>query len=266
MDLLEHLKAKAAETAEKKPEPTEELGGDLLAKMENPEAKPKGGFSSEGIAARMEGGDGAPQCDCGAHIAGECPECDGSTPHKLGPMPEPPPGDGDRPQQKSQDGTREVCPTCGKAFKHLAKHKCKGAAPQEKRETPALNPPPAVEVSREPEKKEASEEPPAEPEGAKGYVLLIDALYEAVEEDVDIVYLGELVAPLCLEVAQENRVAHWQLVEYARGPGFLSVKLERYLVETGVDGAVYLDSMTPEGKACKETLRRHARAVIQGVR
>jgi len=220
MDLLERLKAQASKTTETKPD--ESTGSDLLERMKN------------------AGGE-VEQCGCGSHLEGECDECEDPV---NPPPPEPEP-------------EKNECPTCGKSFKHLSRHKCKGAV-----ETPPETPP-----QEKPEAKDADTDMSnTERSEKRGFVLLIDCLYEAAEEDVEIVYLGDIVAPMGEAVAKENKVVHWQVVEYARGPGFLAAKLEEYLVSTGVDGVMYLDSMTPEGKACKETLRRHARAVIQGVR
>jgi hypothetical protein len=70
-------------------------------------------------------------CNCGAHLLGECPECDaqdtepavmkrlrtiGATQGVNRPVDDNPPGEG-------------VCPLCGKTFKILSRHKCKEALP-----------------------------------------------------------------------------------------------------------------------------------------
>jgi len=250
-----------------------------------PAEAPKNGFNAEGVAQRMRDlgqGDGINPPE------GAAPEQEGAqgAPQespKLGPMPAPP-GEQEGaqgPPAASEDG-KTPCPHCGKGYKHLSKHRCKLAPgleaayvepPVEAEPRNAEPPPPAVEVIITPSEHVLAPPPAAEiwnepreaPAASDGYLLLIDAIYEAAD-DTDIVYLGDIVAPLCEAVARENRVEQWQLVEYARGPGFLAQKLEKWIVEEGIEGAVYLDSMTAEGKACKEVLRRHARAVIQGVR
>jgi hypothetical protein len=255
-----------------------------------PAEAPKNGIDADGVAQRMR--------DLGRGDGINPPEeaQDGpQEPPKLGPMP-PPPGEQEGaqgPPAASEDG-KTPCPHCGKRFKHLSKHRCKLAPgleaayvepPAEAEPRNAEPPPPVLEESSTLTLTESvskpltdQEAPPMDgvvivqprpvqeaPATSDGYLLLIDAIYEAAD-DTDIVYLGDIVAPLCEAVARENRVEQWQLVEYARGPGFLAQKLEKWIVEEGVEGAVYLDSMTAEGKACKEVLRRHARAVIQGVR
>jgi hypothetical protein len=133
---------------------------------------------------------------------------------------------------------KSECPLCGKVFKHLSKHKCKGV------ETPAPVP--------------ASQQ--------EGFTLILDALFERGIARQLVVLFTDIVMPLAAAVARENGQEHWGAVDYARGGPLLAAKLEKWLVETKPQGIILADSSTPELRAVKEILKRHAVVVIQGVR
>jgi hypothetical protein len=133
---------------------------------------------------------------------------------------------------------KSECPLCGKSFRHLSKHKCKGV------ETPAPVPAPQQE----------------------GFTLILDALFERGIARQLVVLFTDIVMPLAAAVAKENGQEHWGAVDYARGGPLLAAKLEKWLVETKPQGIILADSSTPELRAVKEILKRHAVVVIQGVR
>jgi len=118
-------------------------------------------------AAEPEAAPEASQCACGSHLVGECPDCDGADEppilRKLRALGDqkavnPPPtekepetepskdADGSGPPSaKDADGSgppsaKETCPTCGKRFKHLSRHKCKEVSPPPEE----IDPPPEV--------------------------------------------------------------------------------------------------------------------------
>lgn len=150
------------------------------------------------------------------------------------------------------------CPVCGKTFRHLSRHKCKGA--QEAPAAPAAASPVASVAP-------LAASPAAAPVG--GYILIFDALFErgvAWPGWGAVVLFSDVIAPLASAVAKENSQEHWNAVEYGRGGPLLAAKLEKWLVATSPTGVILADSTTPELRAVKEVLKRHAKVIIQGVR
>lgn len=232
------------------------------------------GFDADGVAQRMRDlgqGDGINPPE------GAVPEQEGAqaapqAPPKLGPMP-PPPGEqgGAQAASVASEGRKSPCPHCGRGYKHLAKHRCK-LAPAVETPPEVGSPPPEEKIEGAPEAAPTVSPPTEEkidekaPKKPSGYLLLIDAVYEAADGSEVVRYFGDVIRPFCEAVARENGVAWWSVVEYAKGPGFLAAKLDAALSKHGLDGVLIVDGGSAEGKACKEVLRRHARAVIQGVR
>ena len=149
------------------------------------------------------------------------------------------------------DAPANVCPTCGKVFKHLSRHKCKGP------ETPA-------EATTPSEAEPVAPTLPKLEGGTTRLVVLFDALYEKCA-DSDPILLSDILAPLAAAVAKENGQLHWSTVDYAKGGGLLAAKLQHWLVSSSFCGTILVDSSTPEARAVKEVLRRMATVVIKGV-
>ena len=196
---------------------------------------------------------------------------------------------------ENKEKSLQRCPTCQKEFKHLARHKCKetkvdrttiedgmggsittfekDGRPFEKMEhneidreinyvhvegTPET--PPGVITSGNTYQVDLEVIP--EP----GIELFIDAIELHNSVDTDFSYLIEFLKPVTDAIEKENNVEHWSLIDYGKGCGILTTRLERYIKKEKPAGIVYLDSSTKEGQACKEVLKRHARRVVQGVR
>lgn len=136
------------------------------------------------------------------------------------------------------------CPMCGKMFRHLSRHKCKGSA--------------------QPEEPQVNSNIPT-PVPALGFILVLDALFEKNNGVVPQLF-SDIIAPLMEMVAAENKVEHWGAVDYGRGGPLLAAKLEKWLMSTQPQGIILADSSTPELRAVKEVLKRAAKVVIQGVR
>jgi len=161
------------------------------------------------------------------------------------------------PETVSEEGT--ACPTCGKVFRHLSRHKCKGPAP--------------VQPLSNEEQQQVLDSNADAPEHAPGrslsvsvgFILILDALFEKNMNGAPLLF-SDIIGPLADAVAKENNVGHWGAVDYAKGGPLLAVKLGRWLEATKPQGIILADSSTPELRAVKEVLKRAARAVIQGVR
>jgi len=154
------------------------------------------------------------------------------------------------------------CPVCGKTFRHLSRHKCKGTV------APAV---PVREDRLFPTDGLPGGEmfPAAAPVAQDGYILIFDALFErgvAWPGWGAVVLFTDIVAPLASAVAKENNQEHWGTVEFGRGGPLLAAKLEKWLVATSPTGVILADSSTSELRAVKEVLKRHAKVIIQGVR
>jgi hypothetical protein len=226
----------------------------------------------------------AAQCACGSHLEGECPECDApadpsreqegdllSRLRGIGDQqqvnpPDPTPKTEPKPQKKKG---KERCPNCGREFKDLSRHKCKVTpqSPPEPKPEPQ-EPPETVPRSIQADVKKF--EPPKEEEETTGrgsFVLLLDAVLERSNYPADSVHhFSDIIAPICDAVAKENQAGHWKSIDYGKGSGYLSLRMERWLEQNDIVGVLLADNSTPELKACKEVLKRRALSIIQGVR
>jgi hypothetical protein len=154
------------------------------------------------------------------------------------------------PEAVSEEGT--ACPTCGKVFRHLSRHKCKG--------------PQSLNEEEQPANADVPEHAPGRSLSVSvGFILILDALFEKNTNGVPLLFT-DIIGPLADAVAKENNVGHWGAVDYAKGGPLLAVKLGKWLEATKPQGIILADSSTPELRAVKEVLKRAARAVIQGVR
>lgn len=110
------------------------------------------------------------------------------------------------------------------------------------------------------EEKPASK-PRAASSGTKRIVVLLNAVcVKNVPPNTK--YLVDLLAPCMAHVAEENGVAHWNLVEYAKGASLLAVAFDTVLDE--FSGTIVVDSDTPEARAVKEVLYARADVIIRG--
>jgi hypothetical protein len=91
----------------------------------------------------------------------------------------------------TEEPSKSKCPTCGKEFLHLSRHKCKGVQKDE-------DPDPT---------------PPEEPKAAKGFDLYIDAL--VLSAYADEVSLFEFIKPVTDAIEKENDIPHWSMMENA---------------------------------------------------
>jgi hypothetical protein len=93
-----------------------------------------------------------------------------------------------------------------------------------------------------------------------------EIVHNTYGSEVRIVRLCDLISPMCEDIAKENQVEYWNVLDYAKGPAYLAAKLERYILADKLDcEAVVVDSRTSEGKACLDVLMRHAGFVVRGV-
>ena len=168
-------------------------------------------------------------------------------------VPEPASVPAPAPEAVSEEGT--ACPTCGKVFRHLSRHKCKGPVPV------------SVQPLSDEEHQvlDLNSDAPAYTAASTGFILILDALFEKNMNGAPLLF-SDIIGPLADAVAKENNVGHWGAVDYAKGGPLLAVKLGWWLEATKPQGIILADSSTPELRAVKEVLKRAARAVIQGVR
>jgi len=108
---------------------------------------------------------------------------------------------------------------------------------------------------------------PQEEPRTRGFVLMLDAVFEKnLTLANGVQHFSDIIEPFAKAVARENQVAHWGCVDYAKGGPQMAAKLERWLIEAQPEGVIIADGSTPEVRACKEALRRHAGVIVQGVR
>lgn len=147
---------------------------------------------------------------------------------------------------KQEESEGETCPTCGKKFKRLSMHKCKGEQEQQ-------------------EEQKAEQKPKVVVEQFDGFVLMLDVLFEK-NAGIQPQLFADIIAPLCEAVSKENNALHWGAVDFGKGGPLLAAKVQRWLRETKPTGIILADSSTPELRACKEVLKRAAITVVRSVR
>jgi hypothetical protein len=206
-----------------------------------------------------------PQCACGSHLAGECDECD----------------------PKKSDNVGGTCPTCQKTFKHLSRHKCKAvetvtvievdtitilkkeydelklALDAERKKSAALNTDlnELIDQVRD-DGKEKEEKKQEEP---KGCALFVDCYPTKLSSSQVHLNFGDLIMPLCKEIAEERNIVNWRLLRYGEGAALLCGKLEKFFQsKEKVPNIIYATSASPEYQACCEILHSHVSAVFEG--
>lgn len=134
----------------------------------------------------------------------------------------------------------------------------------------AVNPPdaevPTFEAAPEvPEKKTRAKKltpavvPPAEP---VGFTLLIGCY---PTKGMQAQNVDDLLAPLKRRVCEGADVAHWSLVDFAKGAGLLAAELSQYLDTNAVPPVLFIDTFSPSTKAVLDVLRERAGIVLQAI-
>ena len=196
---------------------------------------------------------------------------------------------------KVEDVELEICPTCGKGFKQLAKHKCKGTSfvqvddsgkmvkSKTDKSKPKTEPKPKVE----PVKIEASmgqpdsdqwvkiptdhykDEPTVQSTNNVSFVLFIDS----IPLNKPHVSAVEMFKPVFDQVCKENKVEHWKLCDYGSGGGRVAVRAENFIQvvkETSPEllrgTYLVLNTLSPEAAPLLDVLSKHADLVVRGIR
>lgn len=175
----------------------------------------------------------------------------------------------------------DVCPTCGKAFKVLAKHKCKTASeivPKAvHQEADGDTQYPTSALSEEPHSTKVPSNIPSENScpvdkkiiaamdgnDAQSFILLIDC----VPLNRMFTYAQELAAPVIEAICKENKVEHWSSCEYGTGAGKLQARFENMLGQLkAFPPCIVINTQSIEAKALIDPLIKYAAIVFRGVR
>jgi hypothetical protein len=231
------------------------------------------------------------QCQCGSCIEGECPECD-ETEEEIESNSEIEEEKGVNPPPVGQE-----CPTCGKVFKRLAKHKCKSPVlkeservndqqsrhvtesekendqPTGSKETrgpnvqPCLgkesNPPNDQSTSRK-ESQQANDQTTSKKEPTHRIDLYVNILME--KGSMNAVPLTEFLKPVTEAICKENDIDHWRNLEFGKAKGTLAVRTERFLQLQKESINIYVPPWCLEWEAVADVLRKYATNVFVGVR
>jgi len=164
------------------------------------------------------------------------------------------------PTQTTEETEGEACPTCGKNFKVLAKHRCKNI-PDPQTGTKIL-PEVVSNVALKGTAKPITKSIQQANTEKHNYVLLIDCI---PSKNTPFVNAENLSAHVKKEICEEKKVEHWKLVEYGGGPALLHARFEKYWFGTSFAGTILLYSSCLEYAAIRETLVKWAREVYQGI-
>jgi hypothetical protein len=234
------------------------------------------------------------QCQCGSHIEGECPECDN--------VEEPSVPIESRSEIEEEKGVNpppvgQECPTCGKAFKRLAKHKCKQSRQLKEPEKENDQSRPAIETrfgndqsrpaietrfgnDKSLPKKESilrndqsfsqkescikNDQSERKKETLPRIDLYVNILME--KGSMNAVPLTEFLKPVTDAICKENKVDHWKNLEFGKAKGTLAVRTERFLKLQKESINIYVPPWCLEWEAVADVLRKYATNVFVGVR
>lgn len=207
------------------------------------------------------------QCACGSHLEGECGECDSAKSDNVG-------------------GT---CPTCQKTFRHLSRHKCKVAEATtvievdtitilkkeydelkleldaEREKSAALNTDLNELIDQVRDDSKEKEDGETKNKVVKGCALFVDCYPTKLSSSQVHLDFGDLIMPLCKEIAEERNIVNWRLLRYGEGAALLCGKLEKFFQsEEKLPNIIYATSTSPEYQACCEILHYHVSAVFEG--
>lgn len=145
---------------------------------------------------------------------------------------------------------------------------CLGEAPPVTAPAEAQAPAPQVdETPVETPAPEVTAQPQAPKAEGPGLMVLFDAVpRKGMDRGRAVENLPDWIRAVTDQVARDNEVEHFGLIDYAKGAPALAAALERAFEEQPPQGCVIVDSYSMEGRAVKDVLIRHAAIVIQGVR
>ncbi len=127
------------------------------------------------------------------------------------------------------------------------------AVPRKKKETPDT-----TQIVLE-QKQTVRQETPI-PISLDGFTLYVNCLPTKNSAPVQMLY--EVMRPAA-QIVEEETGVRWELTDYGKGPTFLAVAFEKYVIP-GLTGNIYLDRFSNEGKALLSVLENAATAVIKG--
>jgi hypothetical protein len=157
-------------------------------------------------------------------------------------------------ETKEEKASEEICPTCQKAFKVLAKHRCKVPTGSNVALAGTARP---VKMLRE----KLEQMRPNTSEARHDYVLLIDCFPLT---PCDFVQAEKICRPVIEAICEEKNVEHWKLIEYGGGPALLQTRFEMFWYGQHFAGTILLNSQSLEYPSIKEALITWAKAVYQG--
>jgi hypothetical protein len=83
--------------------------------------------------------------------------------------------------------------------------------------------------------------------------------------DIHAISIQDILKPLCEQVAKENGVRYWSLIDFAKGKGQLAFALERELATGKYNGeAIMCNGYSDEINAVENVLIASAKFVVVG--
>jgi hypothetical protein len=241
---------------------------------------------------RIQAKNNARQCQCGSHIEGECPECDETSEET-----ESTPVIEEEEKGVNPPPVGQECPTCGKVFKRLAKHKCKAESPKETHVQNGTQSRHVTESEKENDqsskmkesgppndKSHKVKEPHKENDQSRSEIetrtendqttskkepthridLYVNILME--KGSMNAIPLTEFLRPVTDAICKENEVDHWRNLPFGKAKGTLAVRTERFLKLQKESINIYVPPWCLEWEAVADVLRRYATNVFVGVK
>lgn len=138
----------------------------------------------------------------------------------------------------------------------LAARKTKGVNPPE---APLPDPPPPNTVVQPP----TVEQVMSDNSLVKGYTLYVDCY--PISNGVRPTNASEILAAGATAVANELKLPHYRMADYAKGPAALSVWLDERLAEQYQYADVFIDSRTAEARDTLTIFEKYAATIVRGL-
>ena len=164
------------------------------------------------------------------------------------------------------------CPTCGKLFKHLGKHKCSvvaGVSAHTAVETQAASAAPTGTITFPDFNSQPTvPETPQQSAPRNDLTVIFDgAFLKNSTLSHNVVHLVDVMRPVMDAIAKDNGKEHWAMSgHYVDARTMLQAKFRKYISNGGVPkGAIILaDSKSPDCQIVRDLLVEYAGVVIQG--
>lgn len=91
-------------------------------------------------------------------------------------------------------------------------------------------------------------------------------LYGAIPvRGIEFIHGADIIAEVKAQLEMELGIVDYRLVDFNKGPAMLAAGIRQYFADNEVEGFVYLDNRTDEGRHCFTAFSEAADGVIRSI-